>query len=96
MGMSNVKVLLDFLTGSFVGVSGFLRQGVHPTVNIGVVPLIVVHDHIDYLLWCLRGGRVVQIHQGLSVHLPVKDGKILSNGEYVQSCLYHCKVEAKN
>jgi len=86
---------LDFLPRRFVGIGGLLRQGMYPSMNIGVVPLIIINNDIDYLLRCLRGSCIVQIHQRLPIDLSLEDGKILSNGLYVQSGLYHCNVIVK-
>ncbi len=48
----------------------------HPAVDIAVVSTIVAHQGVDHGLWLLGCGRIVQIHQGLPMHLTSEDGEV--------------------
>ena len=59
---------------------GFLAQGVHAAMNIGVVmPFVVIHC-IDHALRALRRGAVVQVGQRLAMNHAAQDRKLPPSG----------------
>jgi hypothetical protein len=69
-----------------ISVGRLLRKRMDPTVNIGILISIIMHQGIDYLLGFLARGRIVKINQRLIVHLSEQDGEI---GSYFVNCEAH-------
>src|SRR5262249_43332441 len=68
------------VAGQLVPGGGLLGQGVDAAVHVGVVPLVVLPQHLQHLPRLLRGGRAVQVHQRLvAVHHAVQDGEVLAD-----------------
>ena len=53
-------------------------------MHIGVVILVEAAQRLDDGAGLLRSGGVVQINQGMAMHLLVEDGKILAQGFHVE------------
>src|SRR6185437_10838221 len=73
------KKFLGGPAGVFVLIRRSLRKGVHPTMNIGVVALVVVRDRVYHLARLLRGRGIIQVHQRMTMHLLMKDREVRAN-----------------
>ena len=74
--LSPVQKARNLAANGFIAVGGKVGQIVQATVNIGIFVRISLGYRIDHHLRLLRRGPVVQIDQGLAIHLPVQDRKI--------------------
>ena len=63
--------------GRLVGFRRLFAQGMHAAVDVGIVIAIVFVQRLDDLARLLRGGGIVQVHQGLAAHGLLQDGKVL-------------------
>jgi len=75
---------LDATARVFEGDSGPLGQRVHPPVDVGVAPGVVVLDGVEHGAGLLGGGRVVQVHQWVAVNLLVEDGELGADRLHVE------------
>ena len=63
--------LRDLLARLFVGVRGHLAEMVYAAMHVGVLRVVVVRNRLHHLARRLRGGRVVQVDEGLApLHEP--------------------------
>ncbi len=73
------------LTCLLVSAGGTLTQQMDGTMNVGVVVAVVVLQGVEYRLRLLRGGRVVEIDEWLTVNLLAEDRKILADVHHVEA-----------
>ena len=59
MGFSNVKMRLYALSGLFKLVGCLLAQSMYTSVNIGVIALVIISNHINHLGWRLGSSGIV-------------------------------------
>src|SRR6185436_9875995 len=71
-------------TRRVVGVGGVHAEHVHATMNIRVLVAVVPNQAIDDALRLLRGRRVIQVHQRLSMNAPSQDWKVFADSGDVQ------------
>ena len=62
------------------GGGGAIAQFVNAAMDIGVVVLVVMAQGIEHRARLLRGGGVVEVDQGLAVHLLIEDRKVGPDG----------------
>lgn len=87
-----IDVPLDNGPSFFVFVRSLLGERVHTPMDIGVVIVVVIRNDINDLLRCLGCCRIVQIHQGFSIDLSFKDGKVVTNVGYLKhNLILSCK-----
>ena len=55
-------MLLELLAGCLISFCSLLAEGMHPSVDIGIVGGIVLYYTIDYLLGLLTGRSIVKIY----------------------------------
>jgi hypothetical protein len=68
---------LDFVARRLVGLGCALRQEVDAAVDVGVVRLVEVGDGVEDLARLLRRRGVVQVDQGLAVHVLLQRREVL-------------------
>jgi hypothetical protein len=68
----------------FEGFGGPAAQFVNPAMHIGIVILIKPGQRFEDGTGLLRGGGIVQINQGMAMHLLVEDWKILAQRFHVE------------
>ena len=73
------EIIGDDLPRVLVGVGRTRTQFVQAAMHIGVVVLVVMPEGIDHRTRLLRGGRVVEIDQGLAVYRFAQDREILTD-----------------
>ena len=73
---ARIDEALQFVSSSFEGVGGALRQRVHAAMDVRVVVAVIVRLGVDDRAWVLCRGAVVQIRQRFAIHLLVQDGEI--------------------
>lgn len=66
----------QLLAHLFEAAGGLIRQAMCSPVHIGIATLVVVAEGINDRARLLCGGRIVQIHQGVSVHPGGQQGEI--------------------
>ena len=69
----------NHIASAFVGVRRALTQGVHATVDVGVVVFVIVADRLDHLAGALAGGGVVQIHERFAIDPLIEDGEVATD-----------------
>jgi hypothetical protein len=62
IGFGGIDMLLELLAGCLISFCSLLAEGMHPSVDIGIVGGIVLYYTIDYLLGLLTGGSIVKIY----------------------------------
>ena len=72
-------MFLDGFSCVFKLVCSLLTEGMHAAMDIGVVLLVIVGNHIDHLGGCLGGSCIVEIDQWLPIDFARKYGKIGTN-----------------
>jgi hypothetical protein len=72
-------VTSDAGAGALVGLGGPLAQVVDATVDVGVVEAVVGDEGVDDRLGLLAGRRVVEVDEGLAVHLLVQGREVLAD-----------------
>ena len=80
----STDVLLNHGTCIFKRIGGLLRQRMHTAVHVGMVMHQVFPLRFDDRDGLLRRCRVIEVDQGLSVHLPVQDGKLKPKRRCIQ------------
>ena len=63
--------------GIFILLGRPLGKGVDAAVDIRIFPLIEADHPVNHDTGFLRRGSIVEINQGLSIHLTAKDGELL-------------------
>lgn len=56
--------------------------------------MVVLHDGVEHLVRHLRGGPVVQVHQGLSRYLLIENGKVPGGSARCRRCREPCSLLA--
>jgi hypothetical protein len=70
----------DLVPRALVQRRGLLGEHMHTAVDVGVVPLVVLVQGVQHLARLLRGRRVVQVHELLTVvDRAVQDGEVLAD-----------------
>jgi hypothetical protein len=64
-------------------VGGFLREGVHTTMNVGLAGMIDIVDTIHNRLRSLSSGRIVKINERLPIDLSGENRKLATNFSYI-------------
>lgn len=75
LGMDEIS---NGLSGMFVSLGRLLAQIMHSTVNVAVLVQVIVTLTLNDTQRFLRSGGIVEINQGLTIDLLVKDGELLS------------------
>ncbi len=73
----------DLPPRAFVGRCGFLREAVHPAVDVGVVLLIVLVQGFENPPRLLGGRSVVQVDKVFAAHLAPQDRELRAHFLYV-------------
>ena len=76
LGFSCMDKRTNLLTRRLMKVGGLLRQVVHPTVHIRIHVEILIAHGIQHTERFLCGGRIIQIHQRLSIHFPRQNREV--------------------
>ena len=71
VGVRGIKMPLYFSPCGFIGIGRLLAQGMHPAVDVGINPRVIVYNGVDDALWSLRSRCVVKINQGLTIDFPL-------------------------
>ena len=74
-----VQVALDAGARTLVGLGGPLAQKMHTTVDVRVVEGVVGDERVDDRLGLLARRRVVEVDEGLAVHLLVQGREVLAD-----------------
>src|SRR3972149_9217465 len=82
--VAGIDEFTDTIPGAFIRSSRFFAERMHATVDIGIVMAIIMIDRLDFAVWFLRRGAVVQVHQRLAADLSRQDGEIPAYGFQVQ------------
>jgi len=86
---ARVDELAHLLARGLHQVGGFLRDGVHAAVHVGLVAVVHLLDGIHHTAWRLRRGSVVKIDQRVPVDLPLQDGIVGAYLVDIQLFRYH-------
>src|SRR5215467_12011263 len=73
-----------FFPRPFVSGGGILAQIMDPTVNVRVLFRVVTAQYINHDLRLLARGPIVEIHEGLTVHLSRQDRKVFADRFHVK------------
>ncbi len=57
-------------------VCAFIRKGVDAPMDVGIVVGVVIGDGVNYRLWFLRSGSIVQVNQGVAMDGAGEDGEV--------------------
>jgi hypothetical protein len=90
-----VDELRDLVTRALVQRRGLLGEDVHATVDVGVVLLVVLVEHVDDLARGLRGRGVVEVDELLAVvDHSVQDREVLADRLGVEEARQLCHADA--
>src|SRR5699024_2508663 len=65
-----IKMRTKGFAGLLIQVGRLLRQGMHSAMDVGIVVLVIIRDHLYHLSWGLGSCCVVEINQGMSIYFP--------------------------
>ena len=77
LGLTRMDKLAHLLARRLMEVGGLLREVVHTTVHIRIHVEILIAHSVEHAERFLRGGRIIQIHQRLTIHFASQNREIL-------------------